>query len=82
VATVDAPAFQTAILCCVMPCVATPHRPCCAAAQHQVAFKGYEEARVALTTLLFAMPCCVIIGVEYGVFMNGKLKTVRRAAAA
>lgn len=43
----------------------------------QVAFKGYEEARVALTCLLFTVPCCVIIGVEYGVFMDGKLKTVR-----
>lgn len=42
----------------------------------QVAFKGYEEARVALTTLLFTIPCCIIIGVEYGVFMDGKLKTV------
>lgn len=51
----------------------------------QVAFKGYEEARVALTCLLFTMPCCIIIGVEYGVFMNGDLKLtlkVRPAAAA
>lgn len=51
----------------------------------QVAFKGYEEARVALTCLLFTMPCCIIIGVEYGVFMNGDLKfkfKVRPAAAA
>lgn len=43
----------------------------------QVAFKGYEEARVALTTLLFTVPCCIVIGVEYGVFMDGKLKMVR-----
>jgi len=42
----------------------------------QVAFKGYEEARVALTSLLFTIPCCIIIGVEYGVFMDGKLKRV------
>jgi hypothetical protein len=44
----------------------------------QVAFKGYEEARVALTCLLFTIPCCIIIGVEYGVFMNGGLKKVSR----
>jgi hypothetical protein len=42
----------------------------------QVAFKGYEEARVALTCLLFTVPCCIIIGVEYGIFMNGELKKV------
>lgn len=39
-------------------------------------FKGYEEARVALTALLFTAPCCVIIGVEYGVFMHGEIKKV------
>eukprot|EP00877_Chromochloris_zofingiensis_P010644 jgi/Chrzof1/5833/Cz16g17160.t1 len=39
----------------------------------QLMFKGYEEARVALTTLLFTIPCCILIGVEYGVFMNGRL---------
>ena len=35
--------------------------------------KRYEEARVALTTLLFTIPCCILIGVEYGVFMQGAL---------
>ncbi len=39
----------------------------------QLMFKGYEEARVALTTLLFTVPCCVIVGVEYGVFNSGTL---------
>jgi hypothetical protein len=29
---------------------------------------------VAVTCLLFTIPCCIIIGVEYGVFMNGKLR--------
>ena len=48
----------------------------------QVAFKGYEEARVALTCLLFTIPCCIIIGVEYGVFMNGKLMTKLKASSA
>lgn len=43
----------------------------------QLMFKGYEEARVALTTLLFTIPCCILIGVEYGVFMNGRLVQVR-----
>jgi hypothetical protein len=40
-------------------------------------FKGYEEARVALSALLFTMPCCIIIGIEYGIFMGGKLRKVR-----
>uniref|UniRef100_A0A383WCR9 Uncharacterized protein n=1 Tax=Tetradesmus obliquus TaxID=3088 RepID=A0A383WCR9_TETOB len=40
----------------------------------QVMFKGYEEARVALSALLFSMPCCIIIGIEYGIFMGGKLR--------
>jgi hypothetical protein len=40
-------------------------------------FKGYEEARVALSALLFTMPCCIIIGIEYGIFMGGKLRNVR-----
>lgn len=48
----------------------------------QVAFKGYEEARVALTCLLFTMPCCIIIGVEYGVFMNGELKLTLKVRTA
>ena len=39
----------------------------------QLMFKGYEEARVALSTLLFTAPCCVIIGVEYGLFEKGTL---------
>lgn len=43
-------------------------------------FKGYEEARVALTSLLFSMPCCIIMGVEYAVFMKGKLVTVSQSA--
>jgi len=44
----------------------------------QLMFKGYEEARVTLTTLLFTIPCCVLIGVEYGVFNSGTLiKDVR-----
>lgn len=42
----------------------------------QVMFKGYEEARVALSALLFSMPCCIIIGIEYGIFMGGKLRKV------
>lgn len=46
----------------------------------QVAFKGYEEARVALTCLLFTIPCCIIIGVEYGVFINGELKLSLKAS--
>lgn len=44
-------------------------------------FKGYEEARVALTSLLFTVPCCIIIGVEYAVFMKGELRRVRLAEA-
>lgn len=51
-----------------------PHTyPSCSASL-QLMFKGYEEARVAMSTLLFVMPCCIIIGVQYGVFMGGKLK--------
>ena len=42
----------------------------------QLMFKGYEEARVALTTLLFTIPCCVLVGVEYGVFEKGALVKV------
>jgi hypothetical protein len=42
----------------------------------QVMFKGYEEARVAMSALLFTMPCCIIIGIEYGIFMGGKLRKV------
>lgn len=45
----------------------------------QVMFKGYEEARVALTSLVFTMPCCIIMGVEYAVFMDGVLKRVGAA---
>jgi hypothetical protein len=62
-----------------------PACPACLNEHTQVAFKGYEEARVALTCLLFSIPCCIIIGVEYGVFMNGELKLrlkVRPGAAA
>jgi hypothetical protein len=47
----------------------------------QVMFKGFEEARVALTTLMFTIPCCVIVGVEYGVFMKGQLVTVSAITA-
>ncbi|KAI8472414.1 MAG: hypothetical protein J3K34DRAFT_519751 [Monoraphidium minutum] len=44
----------------------------------QLMFKGYEEARVALTALLFSVPCCVLVGIEYGVFNGGELvKDVR-----
>lgn len=57
------------------------HIKCCVAAAAQVAFKGYEEARVALTCLLFTIPCCIIIGVEYGVFMNGKLRVSLKVSA-
>lgn len=39
-------------------------------------FKGYEEARVALSCLLFTIPCCIIIGVEYGIFNKGELRRV------
>ncbi len=42
----------------------------------QLMFKGYEEARVALATLLFTVPCCVLVGVEYGVFEKGTLMRV------
>lgn len=47
----------------------------------QLMFKGYEEARLALATLLFTAPCCVLVGVEYGVFEKGTLMRVgvRRA---
>ncbi|KAF8059651.1 NLRC3 [Scenedesmus sp. PABB004] len=41
----------------------------------RVMFKGYEEARVALVTLLFALPAVVVGAVEYAVFMRGRLKT-------
>jgi hypothetical protein len=44
-------------------------------------FKGYEEARVALSALLFTMPCCIIIGIDYGIFMGGKLRKVTVIAA-
>jgi hypothetical protein len=47
----------------------------------QLMFKGYEEARVALTTLLFTVPCCILIGVEYGVFNNGELVQVSRRSS-
>jgi hypothetical protein len=43
----------------------------------QLMFKGYEEARVALTALLFSVPCCVLAGVEYGVFQRGELVKAR-----
>jgi hypothetical protein len=42
----------------------------------QLMFKGYEESRVALTALLFTMPCCILMGVEYAVFMGGDIKQV------
>ena len=63
---------------CLGPCNLA--MACVTVLHTQVAFKGYEEARVALTCLLFTMPCCIIIGVEYGVFMNGELKRVSSRA--
>lgn len=49
----------------------------------QLMFKGYEESRVALGALLFTLPCCVLIGIEYGLFEKGQLiKVGRRACGA
>jgi hypothetical protein len=69
-----------ACLLLLPPCCCHPATTRVLDGMTQLMFKGYEEHRVALVTLLFTMPCCILMGVEYAVFMGGKLDMVRHRA--
>jgi hypothetical protein len=50
-----------------------PKLPSMMEAATQLNFRGYEEARVALTALAFTLPAAAAVGIEYAVFNRGAL---------